>query len=165
MTTRRTGRAVIVSLLSLLLPWIAHAEWIAISPAGIHSEDPTLTLTPLAGSPSSLAVQSQTPGDLKWLVVGLPVTAGQAIDAVQVCYQAPDDGIFIRQVRLVEHLDTARGLVVHDDSAVLTSPTPMCYRSPVPAYTARDAVSLWLRLEVTEAADVLIIHSVSVHVP
>jgi hypothetical protein len=165
MTTRRTSRAVIVGLLSLLLPWIAHAEWIAVSPAGMHSEDPTITLSPLSGSPPSLTVQSQTPGDLKWLVVGLPVTAGQAIDAVELCYQAPEAGTFIRQVRLVEYLDTDRGLVVHDDGTTLRSPTPTCYRSPVPDYVATDAVNLWLRLEVTDAAAVVVIHSVSVHIP
>jgi hypothetical protein len=165
MTTHRTRRALIVGLLSLLLPWIAHAGWIAVSPAAMLADDPATTLTQLSGSPPSLTVQSQTPGDLKWIVVGLPVTAGQAIDALELCYQAPDDGTFIRQVRLVEYLDAERGLVVHDDSAALTSPTPTCYRSPMPAYTARDAVSLWLRLEVTEAADIVVIHSVSVHLP
>jgi len=165
MIIRRTRRVVTIGLLSLLLPWIAHAEWITVSPAGMHAEDPTITLTPLSGSPSSLAVQSQTPGDLKWLVVGLSVTAGQAIDAVELCYQTPEAGTFIRQVRLIEYLDPDQGLVVHDDGAVLTSPTPTCYRSPVPAYTATDAVSLWLRLEVADAADVVVIHNVSVHVP
>src|SRR4051812_16645879 len=99
MTTHRTSKAVILGLLGLLLPWIAHAEWIAVSPAGMHSEDPTIILTPLSGSPSSLAVQSQTSGDRKWLVVGLPVMVGQAIDTVELCYQAPEAGTFIRQVR------------------------------------------------------------------
>ena len=165
MITRRTRRTVIVGLLSLLLPWIAHAEWIAVSPAKMLSEDPAITLTPLSGPPPSLTVQSQTPGDLKWIFVGLPITAGQAIDTVELCYQAPEAGTFIRQVRLVDYLDAERGLVVHDDSAALTSPTPTCYRSPMPAYTAREAVSLWLRLEVTDAADVVVINRVGVHIP
>jgi hypothetical protein len=144
---------------------IAHAEWITVSPAGMHAEDPTMTITPLSGSPSSLAVQSQTSGDLKWIIVGLPITAEQVIDAVELCYQAPDTGTFIRQVRLVEYLDTDQGLVVHDDGAELTSPTPTCYRSPVPAYTATDAVSLWVRLQFTQANEMIMINSVSVHVP
>jgi hypothetical protein len=131
----------------------------------MHAEDPTLTVSPRSGSLSSLAVESQIPGDLKWLVVGLPVTAGQAIDAVELCYQTPHDGPVIRQVRLVEYLDTARGLVVHDDATALRSPTGSCYHSPVPAYTAADAVSLWLRLEFAQATEVILIHSVRIHVP
>jgi hypothetical protein len=164
-TTRRTRRAVIVALLGLLLPWIAHAEWITVSPAGMYAEDPTITLTPLSGAPSSLAVQSQTPGDLKWLVVGLPVTAGQAIDAVELCYQAPEAGTFIRQVRLVEALDPAQWLVTHDDPTVLMSPTVACYHSQVRSYIAAAAVSLEVRLEFAQADDVIVINTVSIHVP
>jgi hypothetical protein len=100
-----TSYPVVVGLLLLLQAPLVRAERITVSPGEMLSEDPTITLTPLPGSPSSLAVQSQTPGDLKWLVVGLPVTAGQPIDAVELCYQAPEAGTYIRQVRLVEYLD------------------------------------------------------------
>jgi hypothetical protein len=148
MTRRcRIGLIVIATLMGLLLPRMLHAEWIALSPAHLLPADPSLILTLPSGSSRSLTVQSRTPGDLKWLAVRLPVSPGEAIDAVELCYQAPDAGTFIRQVRLVEYLDTARGLVVHDDGATLTSPTAACYRSRVPDYTAADAVSLWLRLE------------------
>jgi hypothetical protein len=50
-----------------------------------------------------------------------------------------------------------------DDATALTSPTA-CYRSRVPAYTAA-AVSLWVRLEFAEPDAVLVIDTVSVHIP
>jgi hypothetical protein len=103
MTTRRTRRTVIVGLLILLLPWTAHAEWIAVSPAAMGSEDPTITLTPLSGSSPDLAVQSQVPGNLKWISVDLPVTAGQAIDAVELCCQVSDGGTVIRHPAIDPH--------------------------------------------------------------
>jgi hypothetical protein len=150
--------------MSLLLPRMVDAEWIALSTAHLLPGDPSLILTPPSGSSPSLTVQSLTPGDLKWLAVGLPVAPGEAIDAVELCYQAPDAGTFIRQVRLVEKQADA-GLVVHDDGTALTSPTAACYRSRVPGYTAADAVSLWVRLEFAQADDVIVIDTVSVHVP
>jgi hypothetical protein len=166
MTRRcRIGFIVIASLMGLLLSRMVHAEWIALSTAHLLPGDPSLILTPPSGSAPPLTVQSRTPSDLKWLVVSLPVAPGQAIDVVELCYQAPDDGTFLRQVRLVEYLDAARGLVVHDDGTVLRSPTATCYRSRVPDYMAADAVSLWLRLEFAQADDVIVIHSVNVHVP
>lgn len=165
MTRRcRVGLIVIMSLISLLLPRMVHAEWVALSPVHLLPSDPSLILAPPSGSSPSLTVQSRTPGDLKWLAVRLPVAPGEAIDAVELCYQAPDAGTFIRQVRLVEkHADY--GLVVHDDGAALTSPTATCYRSRVLGYTVMEAVSLWLRLEFAQADDVIMIDTVSVHVP
>ena len=165
--TRRccVGLIVIASLMSLLLPPMVHAEWIALSPAHLLPGDPSLILTPSSGSAPSLTVQSRTPGDLKWLVVRLPVAPGEAIDAVELCYQAPDAGTFLRQVRLVEYLDAARGLVVHDAGTALTSPIVTCYRSLVPDYTAADAVSLWVRLEFAQADDMIVIDTVTVHIP
>ena len=76
----------------------------------------------------------------------------------------PMPGTFIRQVRLVEKRSDY-GLVVHDDGTALTSPTATCYRSRVRDYTAADAVSLWLRLEFAQADDVIVIDTLSVHVP
>jgi hypothetical protein len=158
------GLIITASLMSLLQPRMVHAEWIALSPAQVLPGDPSLTLTPPSGSAPFLTVQSHTPGDLKWLVVSLPVAPGQGIDMVELCYQASDDGTFIRQVRLVEKQSNYR-LVVHDDGTALTSPTEACYRSRVRGYTAADAVSLWLRLEFAQADDVIVIDTVSVHAP
>jgi hypothetical protein len=164
MTRYRLGLTLLATLLSLLLPPLVQAEWIAVSATRVLPGDPSLILTP-SGAASSLTVQSQTPGDLKWLVASLPVAPGQAIDAVELCYQAPDAGTFIRQTRLVEAFPPDGGLVVHDDATALTSPTAACYRSAVPAYTAAAAVSLWVRLEFAEADAVLVIDTVRVHIP
>jgi hypothetical protein len=165
MTRYRLGLTLLATLLSLLLPPLVHAEWIAVSTTHVLPGDSSLILTPLSGAASSLTVQSRTPGDLKWLVASLPVAPGQAVDAVELCYQAPDAGTFIRQTRLVEAFAPDGGLVVHDDAAALTSPTAACYRSRVPAYTAAAAVSLWVRLEFAEPDAVLVIDTVSVHIP
>jgi hypothetical protein len=163
--TRGPCFAIFVGLLSLLgLAQLASPEWLDLSLARWVPGDPTVTLTGPSDAHSSLIVQSQTASDRQWIVIGLPVSPGQALDAVELCYQASDEGTVIRQVRLVEYLDPARGLVVHDDATALTSPTPTCYRSRVPAYTAADAVSLWVRVEFAQTDDVLVIDTVSVHI-
>jgi hypothetical protein len=161
--TRCLGVTIIVGVMSLLCSArIAHSAWIELNHARLVPADLTLTLTKPSEPALPLTVQSQTPGDLKWLVQSLPVAVGQAITAVELCYQAPDEGTFIRQVRLVE-ARPAYGLVMHDDATALTSPTA-CYQSPVLNYTVADAVSLWVRLEFADVADAIVIDGIRIQV-
>jgi hypothetical protein len=139
------------------------AEWIDVDPTQIVPGSETMTVSHTSGPPPALQVESRTPGDLKWVTVSLPVPFGQSIDMVEVCYQAPDDGTFIRQTRLVEALDAQRGLVIHDDPTTHASPRAACYRSAVYDYTPIAALSLWVRLEVAQAGDVLYIDGVRIH--
>jgi hypothetical protein len=94
----------------------------------------------------------------------LPATPGQAIDAVEICYRAPDEGTVVRQVRVVEELHPPQALVLHDAVVDLTGATADCYHSPVPAYTQDAVVSVWLRLEFARPADVIMIDSVRIEV-
>jgi hypothetical protein len=161
----RAQVALLIGLLVLPLPWAADAEWWALRPTDMVPADPSLTLARLSATRPALAVRSRTPGDLKWLVVPLPVTAEDTVTAVELCYRAARTGAHIRRLRLVEALDAERGLVVHDDPAPAASPSGECYRSTVLRYTPAAPVSLWMRLEFANTAEVLIIESVSVQVP
>ena len=166
-TTRHTGITIMAILMSLLLLRSAHADWLAVDLTQIVPGDPTVVLTPevpLNREPSFI-VQSNTPGKLKWIVVPLPVTTEQTMQAIEICYQAPDAGAFIRQTRLVEFLDHTQGLVQHDDPIVHASLTATCYRSRVRrGYTPTDAVSLWVRLQFAQATAAVVIDSVRIQV-
>jgi len=162
--TMLAALAIRVLLLTLLRPPLVHAEWRTLPTTQLRSGNPAVTLTASATPQSTLTVQSQTPGDLKWLVVSLPVTPGQAIDAVEICYRAPDEGTFIRQVRVVEELHPPQALVLRDEAVDLAGAPADCYHAPVPAYTQEATVSVWLRLEFARAADVIMIDSVRIEV-
>lgn len=163
-TTRRAGITIMTALISLLLLRSAHADWLAVDLTQSVPGDPTVVLTGPSHADPSLTVQSDTPGDLKWIEMPLPVSATQTIQAIEVCYQAPEAGAFIRQTRLVEFLDPTHELVQHDDPTVHASPMATCFRSRVRGYTSADAVSLWVRLEFTEAAAAVVIDSVRIEV-
>jgi hypothetical protein len=162
--TMLAALAISVVMMMLSRPPLVHAEWRTIPTTQLRPGDPTLTLTASSTAQPALTVQSQTPGDLKWLVVRLPVTPGQAIDAVEICYRVPDEGTIVRQVRVVEELNPPQALVLHDEAVDLTGSTADCYHSPVPAYTPEAVVSLWLRLEFARTADVIMIDSVRIEV-
>jgi hypothetical protein len=159
-----TALAISVLLMMLPRPPLVRAEWRTLPTTQLRPDDPALTLTASSTAQHALIVQSQTPGDLKWLVVSLSVTPGQAIDAVEICYQAPDEGTIVRQVRIVEELNPPQALVLHDEAVDLTGSTADCYHSPVPAYTRDAVVSLWLRLEFARTTDVIMIDSVRIEV-
>jgi hypothetical protein len=163
-TIRRAGITLMAGLMSLLLLRSAHADWLAVDLTQVVPGDPTVVLTGPSNADPFLTVQSTTPGDLKWIKISLPVTTAQTIQAVEICYQAPDAGTVIRQTRLVEYLDSTHGLVRHDDPTVHASLTAMCYRSRVRGYTPADAVSLLVRLQFAEATDAVVIDSVRIQV-
>jgi hypothetical protein len=162
--TRHTGITIMAILMSLLLLRSAHADWLAVDLTQIVPGDPTVVLTPEVPSDRepSFIVQSNTPGELKWISMPLPVTTEQIIQAIEICYQATDAGAFIRQTRLVEFLSPTHRL---DDPIVHASRTATCYRSRVRGgYTPTDAVSLWVRLQFAQATDAVVIDSVRIQV-
>src|SRR5262245_57477968 len=162
--TMLAALAISVLMMALPLPPLVHAEWRTIPTTQLRPGDPTVTLAASSTAQPTLTVQSQTPGDLKWLVVSLPVTPGQAIDAVEICYRAPDEGTVLRQVRVVEELYPPQALVLHDAVVDLTGSPADCYHSPVPTYTRDAVVSLSLRLEFARTADVIMIDRLRIEV-
>ena len=150
------------------LPGTAQAAgWLVLSNTGFVSGDPTLTLTmPFVGQPS-LTVQASAAGDLKWIVVGVPLTfpqaVGNTIDAVAICYKTSNSASFISQTRLVEYLGPSVGFVKHDDPTDHDSTTDECYFSSVADYTPGGAVNLWLRLNFANSTHVISIGTVGVH--
>jgi hypothetical protein len=88
--------------------------------------------------------------------------ADHTIQAIEICYLAPDADTFIRQTRLVKDLDPTHGLVSVDDPTVLASPTATCYRSPVRGTIPAEAMTLWVRLEFAKVADIVFIDRIRV---
>jgi hypothetical protein len=144
------------------------SEWLSIGHTGFVSGDSTLTLTmPFVGQPS-LSIQSSAAGDFKWIEANVPVAIGDTfsfpvIDAVAVCYKAPNAGTFISQIRLSDMLGPSTGFVRHDDPTDLTSPTDTCYISPVANYVPQGSVNLSLRLFFADPSHKIWIGAVAVH--
>jgi hypothetical protein len=116
----------------------------------------------------SLSIQSSTAGDLKWIEVNVPVTihdsfSSPVIDAVAVCYKAPNAGTFISQIRLSDMLGPSTGFVRHDDGTDLISQTDTCYSSPVSNYVPQGSVNLSLRLFFADPSHKIWIGAVAVH--
>jgi len=134
--------------------WISPTEWI--------SGDPTLRLSYPSVHHPAVEITATTPGDLKWVFVGLRLPAGILIKAVRVCYQLSSKKSFISQVRLTEMQAPDVALVRHDDATDLLSTDPTCYVSTVGAYRPEGAVTLALRLKFAKKTDKITLGSVGV---
>ena len=144
-------------------------QWISLGNAGFVSGDTTLDLKmPYVGQPS-LSIQTDSPGDLKWISENVPLVfneqfkATKLIDKIMICYKAPDAGTYISQIRLSQFSGPSQAIVVHDDGTDLTSPVDTCYVSKLPKYKATGAVALSLRLNIASVAHKIWIGSTMVH--
>ena len=157
-------------LFSLSYQDIATAgQWMSLGNAGFVSGDSSLRLTmPYVGQPS-LSIQTDSPGDLKWISENVPMTlneqfkATKMIDKVMICYKSPDAGSYISQIRLAQFSGPSQAVVIHDDGTDLTSPTDTCYVSKLPNYKATGGVELSLRLNLAAPFHKIWIGSTMVH--
>src|SRR5262245_62925818 len=113
-------------------------QTIWLSPTEHVTGEPTLQISyPSAGHPSTIVTCVGTPGDFKWISMGLRLPPNVSIEGVTICYQIanPDPGIspqsYISQVRLVEMGTPNQATVVHDDGTDLNATSPARYTSQV----------------------------------
>jgi hypothetical protein len=147
-------------------------ETIWLSPTEYVSGDSSLEISyPFVSHPNTM-VTSKTPGDLKWVSMGLRLPPNVSIEEISVCYQitskSPNEQpqSFISQVRLVEMDTPDQALVIHDDPTDLKSPSPVCYTSKVGGKvpTPGHAVTLALRLNFQQTTDQILLGAVGVKV-
>lgn len=133
-----------------------------ISPTGYVTGDPTLRVSYPSASHPSVVINCTSPGDLKWVSMGLPLPQDVAIEEVTVCYQLSSSQSFISQVRLVEMSTPDHASVLHDDPTHLTSTTPTCSSSKVGGIGATGAVILELMLNFKNTSDEIRLGAVGV---
>lgn len=137
-------------------------QTIWLSPAGFVTGDPTLRASyPFMSHPSTI-VSCTTPGDFKWVSMGLRLPPDTQIGEVVICYEVSNARSFIAQVRLAEMTTPDRATVIHDDPAALTSTTPTSYTSAVPAVVPSGAVTLQLRLNFHDPGDEILLGAVGI---
>lgn len=137
-----------------------------LSPTDFVSGDPTLkTRYPSVSSPNT-TVTCTSPGDLKWVSVGLRLPQNVKIEEIMVCYQVSNSQSFISQIRLVEMNTPNKATVIHDDGTDLRSTSPICYTSPVGGKVPSPgtAVTLALRLTFQNANDKIMLGAVGVKI-
>lgn len=117
------------------------------------SGDSRLTLEMPGVAHPYLKVTSNTAADLQWIEMTVPFEYGATIKGVMLCYQTPNRGTFISQVRLAEYLLPKSATVHHDDGTDLMSTDGACYFSPVNDYTPGGSVNLSLRLNFGSPGD------------
>src|SRR5229473_8259455 len=113
-----------------------------LSPTGYVTGDPTLQISYASVSHPGTIVTCTSPGDLKWVSIGLPLPQNITIDQVTVCYELSNAQSFISQVRLVEMTTPNLAVVRHDDATDLKSMSPTCYSSQVAGFAPAGAVTL-----------------------
>lgn len=125
----------------------ASPEWRVLGNTIWVSGDNRLTLEmPSVGHPY-LRVTSNEAGDFQWISASIPFTWQKThIKAVYLCYQTPDPGAFISQIRLADYILPIPATVRHDDGMDLFSTEGDCYLSNVGDYIPSGAVNLSLRL-------------------
>ena len=144
-------------------------QWLTLGNTGFVSGDTTLKLRmPYVGQPS-LSVQTDSPGDFKWISENIPATlneqfkATKMIDKVMVCYKAPDAGSNISQIRLSQFNGPSQATVIHDDGTDLTSQIDACYISKLPNYKATSEVDWSLRLNLVNPLHKVWIGATMIH--
>jgi hypothetical protein len=111
------------------------------------SGDSRLTLENPSVFHPYLKITSDTAADLQWIETTIPLTLGSKIKGILLCYQTPDTGTFISQMRLSEYILPSTATVRYDDPSDLFDSNGNCYISSVtPDYTPYGSVNLSLRL-------------------
>lgn len=137
-------------------------ETLWLSPTGYVTGDPTLQISyPFVSHPGTV-VTCVTPGDFKWISMGLPLLSSRSIKEVSICYQLTNPQNFISQIRLAQMTTPNQAVVQHDDGTDLTNTTPSCYTSIVGGFFPAGAVTLALRLNFQNTTDQIMLGAVSI---
>jgi len=120
-------------------------KWVVFGNTIWVSGDNRLTLEMPFVSHPYLKVTSNTAAD-QWIQAMVPFTWGSTIKGILLCYQTPNAGTNISQIRLVEYALPTPAYVYHDDGTDLFDAGGNCYYSPVANYTPTGAVNLMLLL-------------------
>ena len=135
-----------------------------LSPTSYVTGDPTLRVSyPFASHPSTI-VTCTTPGDFKWVSMGLHLPSNAQIEQVVICYAVTNSRSFIAQTRLAEMTTPNHANVLHDDPTHLTSTTPTSYNSAISAPIPTGAVMLELRLDFQHTNDEILLGAVGVNI-
>src|SRR5438552_2081097 len=124
------------------------------SPTEFVTGEASLSISYPSVSHPAVEIRATTPGDSKWVSLGLRNSPSGEIGAVHVCYQLANQRSFIAQTRLSEMQTPDSAVVRHDDGTDLRNTTPSQYRSQLAAsYRPTGAVLLELRLNFADVGD------------
>jgi parallel beta-helix repeat protein len=133
-----------------------------LSPTDFVTGDQSLRIAHPSVQHPGTVVTCTSPGDLKWLSLGLPLPPAVRIDGVTVHYRVSNPQSFISQVRLTAMEGPDQALVLHDDPTDLASTTPVAYTSVVGGVANAGAVTLALRLNFQSTAHEIMLGAVAV---
>lgn len=126
---------------------VASPEWRVLGNTIWVSGDNRLTLEMPSVAHPYLRVTSNETGDFQWIEASIPFAWQKThIKAIYLCYQTPDPGAFISQIRLADYTLPTPAWVRRDNYVLLSSATGDCYFSDVGDYVPGGAVNLSLRL-------------------
>jgi hypothetical protein len=125
--------------------------------------DPTLKIQYANVSIPCTKITCSSPGDLKWINMGLDIPPGTIIKGIVICYQLSNSRSFISQVRLTEQTTPNIQLVRHDDPKDLVSTVPVCVTSVVNYNSVfNGAINLELRLNFANTGDFIMLGAAGV---
>jgi hypothetical protein len=124
-----------------------------MSPLGLLAPTRSSLSLDKGSSGDSVTITSAKVGDLQWMLLPLTVPSNVKIKKVIVCYKVSNERSFLKQVRLTEERIPPTATVMHDDGVELKSTTGDCYESQVGSLKARGALTLALRLNITDVGD------------
>jgi hypothetical protein len=111
---------------------------------------------------NAIRVKSKRSGDLRWILLPLPIPTDLKIKKLSVCYQLSNSRSLISQIKLTEQKEPPSTTVIHDDSTELTSTTSTCYESNVGGWQPQKAITLGLGLKFGNASDHIDIGAIGV---
>ncbi len=132
---------------------LAREKWYILGNTVWVSGDNRLTLDMPSVQHADLIITSNSAGDFQWIETTIPVIFGSKIKMIGLCFQTPDTGTFISQIRLSEYLVPPASTVQHDDGTDLFDTQGKCYFSPIANYRPNGSVNLSLRLNFANPGD------------
>lgn len=139
-------------------------EMFWFSPDDYVTGDPTLQISHSFSGQPHTAIKCSTLGGDKWISMAVTLPPDAEIEAVLIGYQVSNPRSRIVQVRLSELNAPDKPVVRHDDPTKLDSVTPAVYRGNVIAFAPKAALTLELRLDFANTADVIRLGGVGVEV-
>jgi hypothetical protein len=128
--------------------------------------DSTLQISHPSESHPNTTMTCTSPGDMKWISIGLVLPEKSTVEEIIVCYQVSNPQSFISQIRLSEIKTPEKAIVRHKDVTDLKNTDPVCYISRVDGggLVTTAAITLELELDFQSTGDKIMVGAIGIKI-
>lgn len=131
-------------------------KWMVVGSTVWVANGNNLSFTFPSSAPNDLHVTSNSVGDLQWIKTSPLIPYGARIKQVVLCYQTPNAGTLIKDIRLGDYILRTQ-TVLQDIFPIPASSEGTCYFSPVFDEQPSGSLTISLRLNFASTSDSIMV--------